>query len=411
MSEGAVGRPDSARREAGSIQGFVLILVNTMTILAMASLVSSLPKMFAHFKDLPGKEVLVPMILTVPTLCIGLFAGLAGAASDRWGRRPMLIGALAMFAIVGLMPMLFDNIWLILLSRLGVGLAEAVIPACGNALMGDYFQGERRQRWLGYQAMGGPALGSIVLLAGGALGTISWRLPFIIYTIGGGLALIAVLLTIWEPARPTRAEIAADPLPPFAWGRAAKVGAVTMATALLFFLQNVQHGRIFAGLGVDSPARISVLVMAASIGTIIGGYAFKRAPFRRIEQLLAGVYFFFAISYIGLYLSPNYVIGTAFDFIGQFAGGFSFPVLIWWTLSQFDVRNRGRGAGVWSSCFYVSSFLSPLLMSFIGNWTPNFLASVGVVGFICAIVAAFLIAASVRNMIRSPTPAVAAPGP
>lgn len=402
-----------APRVAAWPQGLVLVTVNTMPILAMASLVPSLPRMLQHFRALPGHEVLVPMILTIPTLCIGLFASLAGALADRFGRRRLLIGALCVFATVGLAPLLFSDIYLILVSRFAVGLAEACIPTCGNALMGDYFSGEHRKRWLAYQAIAGPSIGSVVLLGGGALGSISWRLPFVIYAIGGGLVLLAVSWLLFEPARaaqgPRAAALQSAAQTPFPWKSALQVGSVTLLTALLFFLQNVQHGRIFAGLGVESPGRISVLVMLASLGTIVGGYAFKKTPLQRIEQLLAIVYVGFGISYIGLYLAPTVAVGTLLDGVGQFAGGFSFPVLLWWTLGKFATPYRGRGAGIWSGCFYVGSFTSPLVTSLIGRWTPTFLATVGVLGVYALIVGLALSAWSLLTRGRSASQPLIAP--
>ena len=76
----------------------------------------------------------------------------------------MLIVALIAFSALGLMPMLFDSLPAIIASRVVVGLAEASILTVGNALMGDYFEGAERQRWLGYQNMVGPIFGSTTLL-------------------------------------------------------------------------------------------------------------------------------------------------------------------------------------------------------------------------------------------------------
>jgi MFS family permease len=368
-----------------------------MTILAMASLVSSLPRMLEHYRDLPAREVLVPMILTIPTLCIGLFASLAGAAADRWGRRRLLLPALGVFAVLGLAPLLLDNIYLILVCRFAVGLAEEVIPSCGNALMGDYFGGDDRKRWLAYQAIAGPSIGSVVLLAGGALGSISWRLPFLIYAVAGGAVLIFAAIFVYEPIRTSASAQRGAGASRFPWASALLVGSVTLLTAQLFFLQNVQHGRIFSALGLDSPARISVFVMLASLGTIVGGYAFKQTKLKGVEEMLALVYVVFGISYIGLYLSPDYRVGTLFDAVGQFAGGFSFPVLLWWTLSKFDASSRGRGAGVWSACFYVGSFLSPLLTSFLGRFTGSFMTTVGVIGVGALLIGSMLCAISIRK--------------
>jgi hypothetical protein len=39
--------------------------------------------------------------------------------------------------------------------------------------------------------------------------------------------------------------------------------------------------------------------------------------------------------------------------------------------------------GVWGSCFFVGTFLSPMVVSLVGTFTGSFLRSVGVIGVIC----------------------------
>jgi MFS family permease len=145
-------------REAGSPQGFALIFLATMPTLAIVSLVPNLPQLFAHFHDVPHANLLVPMIITLPSLCIALFSPIAGAIADRWGRRRLLLAAMLLYAAVGVLPVLLHDLHTILITRFFIGVAEAGILTCQNALMGDYFAGERRQRWLGLLSVVGPDL-------------------------------------------------------------------------------------------------------------------------------------------------------------------------------------------------------------------------------------------------------------
>ena len=112
-------------RPGGAAQGIALMAVMSMPTLALAALVPGLPQLFRQFSSVPHFELLVPMIITVPSLCVALFSGFAGAIADRWGRRKLLLVALMAFSLLGLAPMLFDSLWLIVASRVVVGLAEA----------------------------------------------------------------------------------------------------------------------------------------------------------------------------------------------------------------------------------------------------------------------------------------------
>lgn len=370
----------SGHRKAGRAQGIALMGILAMPTLALAALVPSLPQLFQQFSSVPNFQLLVPMIITVPSLCVALFSGFMGAIADRWGRRKLLLAALFAFALLGLAPMLFDSLVLIVASRVVVGLAEAAILTVGNALMGDYFEGEDRQKWLGYQNMFAPLIGSAILLSGGFLAGMHWRYPFLLY-LSGFAVLAWVYCVCWEPGRAATAE--SQPATPFPWGVSMLVGGVTVLFSLVFFVQAVQHGRIFGDMGVASPERISVLATIASLGTVLGGYLFKRYAGFTVTRWMAIVLGFYGVSYIGVALAPNLLTGLPLDALGQVGGGLMLPVLVTWALQHYGYEHRGRGMGLWGGAFFLGQFLSPPLLTLIGSFGISFLGSVAVIGAVC----------------------------
>ncbi len=385
-----------APRHAGLAQALTLMLVGTMPTMALAALVPVLPAFFEHFATVPNRETLVPMILTVPSLCVALFSAPIGAAADRWGRRPVLLLALLAFAVCGTLPLLFDELHTIIASRFVVGIAEAAVLTVGNTLLGDYFAGTERQKWLGLQMSIGPFVGTGYLLAGGALGSWLWKGPFLIYVLGF-LALALAVVTLYEPARAARPALgAAAGAPPataaaatpFPWRLTALIVGVTLVVSVVYFLQAVQHGRIFAELGVSTPARISWIVAAASLGTVIGGYTYKQMRPLPVGWMLAIVFAGFGIGYVGVALAPNWIIGAPLDAVGQFAGGMAIPTLIAWALARYPLEHRARGMGFWGAAFFLGQFLNPPVMTAIAHGRLGFMQSTGVLGLACFALAA-----------------------
>ena len=356
--------------------------VLTMPVLALAGLVADLPQLFRVFASHPDHALLVPMIITVPSLCVALFSGVCGTIADLWGRRKLLIAALIAFAVLGLLPMAFDSLVLIIASRVVVGLAEAAILTVGNALTGDYFEGEERQKWLSYQNMLGPFIGSAVLLAGGLLAGQHWRAPFLLYLLGF-VVLGLVLRFCWEPERKQGEGTSATSSVPFPWRATFLVCGTTLVLSVVYFVQAVQHGRIFGDLGAGSPERISLLVTLASLGTALGGYLFKRFGHLSTSHRLSLALGFYGMAYIGVAWAPNFTVGLPLDALGQIGGGMLLPSLIAWALNQYTFEHRGRGMGLWGGCFFLGQFLSPPIITLIGTRAGNFLASVAVVGWAC----------------------------
>jgi hypothetical protein len=161
----------------------------------------------------------------------------------------------------------------------------------------------------------------------------------------------------------------------------------------VFFVQAVQHGRIFGDMGVASPERISVLVTIASLGTVAGGYLFKRLAGVSIALRLAVSMALYGVCYVGVAWAPNASIGLPLDALGQIGGGLLLPALIAWALQHYRFEHRGRGMGLWGGSFFLGQFLSPPLVALIGGVAGSFLASVAVVGAVC-LFAAFLLTAS-----------------
>src|SRR5579862_4875480 len=117
----------SGPRRAGTAQALGLLLTMQVPIVPIMALVPNLPLLFRHFASTPDKELLVPMIITLPSLGIVLLAPLAGVLADRWGRRRLLLCALALFGGAGLAPLVLDDLRWILASQAILGIAEAVI--------------------------------------------------------------------------------------------------------------------------------------------------------------------------------------------------------------------------------------------------------------------------------------------
>jgi MFS family permease len=336
----------------------------------------------------PHHELLVQMIITLPSLCIALFSPVAGAAADFWGRRRLMIVALIAYSVLGLIPMLLDDLYYILGSRFVVGIAEAAILTAGNAMMGDYFAGEERQKWLSIQTIVGPIVASALILAGGKLGSINWHAPFSLYALGL-VVLVWVIVATWEPKPSVTPSVVAGEVH-FPWKTTILIGAVTIALSIIYFVQAVQLGRIFGELGVKSPELIGVMVTAASSGVVLGGLLYRKLSHRSISQLFAIILLAFAIGYLGIALSPDYRVGLPFAIVAQFANGLVLPALISWALSKYGYVNRGRGMGVWGSCFFIGTFLSPPLLSLVGVWSGTFLKSVGAIGAACLAISALL---------------------
>ncbi len=374
-------------RRAGAAQAIVLLITIQLPVVPIMALAPNLPLLFRHFATTQGKEFLVPMIITLPSLGIVLLGPVAGILADRWGRRRLLLWALALFSIAGLAPLLIDDLRWILAAQALLGVAEAVIITNGNTLLGDYFETEQRNRWLGVQSIIGPIFSALITLAAGLLGNWSWHGPFAVNAIALVMCLW-MILTTWEPraAPATRsdgggAEVT-DAAAGFPWRRMAPVYAITVLTAIAFYVPAIHYGLVLDTLGAHSSGFISLLTTIATVGSVASGYYFHSHG-KNPARFLPLIYLCFGVGFVGLSVAANYWIGLAFGVIINFGFGLTLPALIALALQRLPERYRGRGMGVWMSSFFCAQFLCPptfaLVMHAMGGILPGF----GAVGAVC----------------------------
>jgi MFS family permease len=312
-----------------------------------------------EFGSVEGSEFLVPVALTIPALCVALFSPVAGWISDRVGRRSLLFVSLLAYAGIGVMPYFLSDLLHIIATRIGLGLAEAVIMTIATALIGDYFIGKERERWIGLQ-FATVSLSAIVLIAvGGILGEVfGSRGPFLLYLLAIPVALL-VAFVLFEPDRSeksTSADKAKLPL-----GRVLPLLMTTLFVGITFYTIMVKLGEIL-GLSADvSPGQIGAIGAAANIAMAVGTVLFRRIKGASGPMLVLIGLALASVGYLGAGLSGSLAGITVSIIIGCVGFGMLLPTMLTWVLQVLPLHVRGRGTGLWTGVFFFGQFFAPIL--------------------------------------------------
>ena len=138
--------------------------------------------------------------LTVSAALIGLAVGqfVLGSLSDRWGRRRLMIGGMAVFVVATALCAVAPTMESLIALRLVQGIAGAAGTVIGRASIRDVTTGTQTAQALsrllaviGLAPVVGPFVGSLVLLH------TSWRGLFVALAIVGVVSLVAAAL--WFP--------------------------------------------------------------------------------------------------------------------------------------------------------------------------------------------------------------------
>jgi DHA1 family tetracycline resistance protein-like MFS transporter len=150
-----------------------------------------------------GATVWIGLLAATYALMNFLMGPLLGALSDRFGRRPVLLGSMGMLGIDFLVMALAPVIWVLFIGRMLSGIAGATF-ATANAYIADTTSPQDRGRAFGTigAAFGlGFIFGPVI---GGLLGEIDHRLPFFVAAGLAGLNVLYGLFVLPESLPPDR---------------------------------------------------------------------------------------------------------------------------------------------------------------------------------------------------------------
>ena len=352
------------------------MLGSSLTIMGAVMVAPILPKLGATFGPLePRADLLVPLAVTGPALAIALCAPLAGWLADRVGRKALLVIATLLYAVLGALPALLDNLQAIVGVRLLFGCAEAAVMTCCATLIADYWHGEERLRYINRQVVTIGLVGSLFFVVGGALGEHSWRLPFLLYLLP--LLLVPLMMKVlWEPA--SRPQSLDEPEP----GRVAVVPLVLgylliLSGMVLSFIVPIQAPILLVGLGVTSSTLIGLSAGLGLLATLGGSLAWPLL--RRRFGIVGCNALLLALLGLGLWLlmrGQSYIAVLLAVLIHGLGAGLLVPNVMAPVMNALSARTRGRGLGGFTACLYFGQFVSPLVVALLSVYAGDLRTSI-----------------------------------
>lgn len=353
LAPGPVSEP--TRWARGTVLGAA-----TLTIMAAAIISPSLPAMREVFADTAGADLLVRLALTVTSLAIAISAPLSGLIADRAGRRPLLLGSLLLYAVTGTAGFFVTDLYVLLATRAGLGLAVGGIMTAISATIIDWFAGPRRAAFLGLQQAAASLGGVVFLPLAGVLSAVDWKAPFWIYSLSAVVALFA-LFSLREPQREPRPAATGERsgLP---GGRIFGIYALALVSTLVFYMAPTQLPFLLSRFD-SGPAVIGLVVAGSTLTSVAGALSFRRLRERLSPTAITTV----SVALLG---AGWVLVGTAGTLaqivagllVGGLGVGFVVPNLNL-RLSEFaGPAQRGRVLSGLVAGIFLGQFLSPLVL-------------------------------------------------
>ncbi len=183
------------------------VVVVTLTLLLGIQPISTdlyLPTLPTLQRELGASVAGVQLTLSALIICFGLGQLMCGPLADRFGRRPVLLGGMALYTIASVFGAMSQSIETLVVWRALQGAAMAAAVTCGRSIVRDLYQPAEGARVMS-RSLGG--LGVIAMLAptlGGVLVQwLSWHAALMATALfgAGTLTFLALRFTETLPQR------------------------------------------------------------------------------------------------------------------------------------------------------------------------------------------------------------------
>ncbi|MTI32180.1 MFS transporter [Xanthovirga aplysinae] len=339
-----------------------LLLASSLTVMSGATIAPSLPQMASVFANTEGAEFLSKLILTLPALFIALTAPFVGRFIDRHGRVKLLTIGLLLYALGGTSAFILNDLYHILIGRALLGISVGIIMTIATTLIGDYFEGDERQKFMGIQSAFVAFGGVLFVGAGGLLADFHWRNPFLIYLFSL-LVFPLALSFLKEPKSITSPGAEASKKT----GKPSKlvfiVFAITFVQMIIFYMVPVQIPFLLKTLGVGKNALSGIAIAANTVGATIFSLLYsnikKKLSFPMIVSLAL---LLMTGGYVMVWLGDNYTVIILAMLFSGFGLGLTMPNISLWLIQLSPAEIRGKQMGYLTTSLFLGQFLSPVLV-------------------------------------------------
>lgn len=177
-----------SRRAPSLANIFVMMLASQM---ALTIFLPAVPDMS---RDLATSLESIQLIIPAYLAAFAAMQLVAGPLSDAFGRRPVILGGLTLFAAASLVCGLVDDISLLLVARFFQAMGSCTTIVVGRAVIRDATEGKsavRAMSYLGIALAAGPAIAPFI--GGFLVSWFDWRAAFF---LTGALAVAALLISL-----------------------------------------------------------------------------------------------------------------------------------------------------------------------------------------------------------------------
>lgn len=223
----------------------------------------------AHFSDAP--QVLIQMVVSLPSLMVLLVSTFYSPLTNRVSMRNLCVLALGLFTVGGIWGYFVESIYMLIFTRVLVGLSYGVMLPMSVGLVSYLFDKEEQQKRNGEVVVIAALISIVFMVVVGYLASISWRMCFLSYSFG--------LPCMWYCWKYIPDVTLKSPKNKISWSLLKRVWPFALGffcTMIIYFGLLNNCSRIVLAEGTVNPAVIGMVTSIQTLATLFTGMALDK---------------------------------------------------------------------------------------------------------------------------------------
>lgn len=351
-----------------------ILSLSLVTVMSGAAVAPALGPIANYFSN--TDPLLIKLIITIPALFIIITSLLFSLISSKFSSKTIAVVGLLFYIVGGCGGGFVDNIYLLLVFRVILGIGVGLITPLSTGLIAYFFDKNEQSKLMGYSSAMNNLGGIIAITISGYLVSLNWRYSFGIYLLG--LFVVLMVIRFLPKAELSRIKRSIDmrtirKIAPYAFA--------IFITMIIFYIVPSNFSIIMAKENLVPSSFIGLLMAVQNITSFVIGLALSaivKKTGKYTKYVASGM---FALGFFGLSFTGD-ILAVIF---GLFALGVGLGILVPVLNSQISLHvekeNMTSAMAIMSGMLYLGQFLSPILIDGIqtlfrleGLQTPFYLA-------------------------------------
>lgn len=323
-----------------------------------------IPQLKKSFPTIP--TTIIEWIVTIANFSALLTLMLNPSLTKKFGIKKIVISSLLLSAIMSVIPSMTSKFWLIMLSRILLGLGIGLFSPHAISLIAHTYHGDLRARLLGYQT-GLSALGNAILLGlAGVLISLDWHYVFGLYLV---LFLVALLIFLFVPEPIVETESIKEKsvqLPTRQW----KLIGLTFVTYLLIWGVQLKLPTYFENRHFGNAQVLNLTLAAMNLGGLLAGLTFGYLHKYLHRFTLTLGYLGAGVAVLILWSTNNPIIAISSAIFFNFIYSYTGPYLVFTSNAGLKSAQVNILSSYLTIATIISAFFAPLVWNLLGKVGP-----------------------------------------